>query len=220
MTTTTSALEAVDVAARAAGLTLTEPFAHPRWRRALELLATFNAQTNLVGAADPTSVCTNHLLEAVALASALRGEGGRLGHAVDVGAGAGLEALALAWCRDELAITALEPRRKRAGFIRLAADALGLAGRLRVEQRTLAAYCKTDPTPCDLATSRAVFPPGRWLAEASALGPRLVAAHASAATRDRFWTDAARADGWQRRASVAVAGRADRVVLLFGREHA
>lgn len=129
-------------------------------------LALAQARTNLVGDARPAALC-EHIAEALAVAAAAREA---LGHAprraVDVGAGAGLEALTLALCWPLTSVVAVEPRKLRASFIEDAALAAGLAN-LHVIPRTLAS-CGLG-AEFDVATARAVWPAAQWLERSRAL---------------------------------------------------
>lgn len=135
-------------------------------QRLAAVLARENALTNLVGDATPSGLA-EHVVEALAVAAVTVAA---LGHApqrvVDVGAGAGLEALTLALVWPTAQVVAVEPRTRRAAFTVQAAAAMG-AGNVRVLQKTLES-AKLGPD-FDLATARAVWPPAGWLPKANAL---------------------------------------------------
>jgi 16S rRNA (guanine527-N7)-methyltransferase len=86
---------------------------------------------------------------------------------VDVGAGAGAPGLALAVLRPDLKVTLVEPRGKRASFLRTVSGELGRSD-IAIER------VRGDVLPSggwDVAVSRATLPPADWLE----LGTRLVA---------------------------------------------
>jgi 16S rRNA G527 N7-methylase RsmG len=142
----------------------------PAWRtplRALaQVLAETNARTNLVGNATPAGLC-EHVIEALALAAVTEAGLGRAPRTVvDVGAGAGLEALTLALCWPQARVVAVEPRALRHAFVRTAAAAMGLTY-LEVVGKSLHGAA-LGPT-FDLAVARAVWPPPEWLPRARML---------------------------------------------------
>jgi 16S rRNA (guanine527-N7)-methyltransferase len=175
----------------------------------LDLLQRFHAATNLVGDAGAMALAA-HVAEAwtgaeVALA-ALGREPARI---IDVGSGAGLEALVLALRFPGATVVAVEPRRKRATFIELAADAARVRNlqvrAQRLEEGRLGGGF-------DVADARAVWSPCGWLERARALvavgGVALV--HASRKSR-------VVADGWKLAQATGVTG-GDHAVLAFVRE--
>lgn len=144
----------------------------------LALLAKFNAKTNLVGDATLDAVFGEHVWESLALATAVARVGTAPRSVVDVGAGAGLETLVLALAWPDCQFTVVEPRRKRADFIELAADRAGVGARVQVLRAQLSRHhCQHQH---ELATSRATFAPAKWLQVAPSLvvDGGLVALHA------------------------------------------
>ena len=138
--------------------------------RILALLQRFGVRTNLVGDIGPAAVVQEHLVEAlVAIEVANRTLEAPPATVVDVGAGAGLEGLLMALAWPRAALIAVEPRRKRADFIELAADAAGVGERVEVIRLELRA---AHLPPASLMTSRATFSVPRWLKLAH---PRLAA---------------------------------------------
>jgi 16S rRNA (guanine527-N7)-methyltransferase len=128
------------------GLSLDEPrlLSLSRYLAELDL---WRRRTNLTGPMASEELVA-HALESV-FGEKLISDGARL---LDIGSGAGLPGLPLAIVRPDLAVTLLEPRGKRAAFLRHAARAIPVqnAGVLeeRVEKLAIAAY--------DLATVRAL----------------------------------------------------------------
>ena len=91
--------------------------------RFLEELMLWNTRTNLVGERDWQALVDRHLLDALAAAPLLRalGDGLRI---VDVGSGAGLPGVPLAVAVRPRAMWLVEPRKKRASFLRSVRRAL------------------------------------------------------------------------------------------------
>lgn len=132
--------------------------------RLLALLERFAARTNLVGDAHPVAVLTEHVRETLALATLVERVAAPPKSVIDVGAGAGLEALVLALVWPECHVLALEPRRRRADFIEVAADAIGVGYRLNVAREPLER--RPREARFALCTSRATFQPSEWLRRA------------------------------------------------------
>ncbi len=141
------------------------------WRAPIGQLLTwlgrFSARTNLVGDHRPEAVVQEHLLETLTVAAAVERIGLEPSRIVDVGAGAGLEVLMLALWADDAQLVAVEPRRKRADFIELVADAMGVGRRITVVRSQVPEW--RPEQLFDLATSRATFSPGQWRVHAAAL---------------------------------------------------
>ncbi len=141
----------------------------PSIERIMALLLRFNRRTNLVGDASAASVVDDHLIEALAaIEVANRSRPEVPARVIDVGAGAGLEGLMMALAWPDCRLLAVEPRRRRADFIELAADAAGVGQRTEVMRQDLASLRLES---VHVVTSRAVFEPARWVA----LGSPLVA---------------------------------------------
>lgn len=185
-------------------------------------VARFNAKTNLVGDSTADGVINGHIVETLALAAAVQSHGALPANVIDVGAGGGLESLTLAIVWPQCRVWAVEPRRKRADFIELAADRVGVGGRVAVERtsvtrttaRQLLERSRQPPrwpavAAFDLATSRATFAPADWLAIATRLitnsGLAAVHAHATVPTHGESLRCAGRSD----------VPKTDRCVWLF-----
>src|SRR5262245_10579524 len=106
------------------------PAASPELDRYLALLLQWNAQINLTAARTREALMRDHVPDALALSELI--EAGSL---VDVGSGAGLPALPLALLRPALRIRLVEPRAKKAAFLRTAVRELGLSARVSVDAR-------------------------------------------------------------------------------------
>jgi 16S rRNA (guanine527-N7)-methyltransferase len=122
---------------------------------------------------------------------------------VDVGAGAGLEALVLAIAWPQARVLAIEPRKLRAAFIAEAAEALGLT-HVRVIAKTL--HSADLGRHFELATARAVWPFPEWPEKARSIltpqGVVAIHAHGPAATLGERLV----APGWQVRSARDVPG--------------
>ena len=129
-----------------------------RWRRT----------TNLTGLLSPADLA-DHALEA-SLASPLLSDGERV---VDIGSGGGFPGLPLAICRPAVSFVLLEPRKKRAAFLRHVVRALPLENSSVEEARIQNVGGQTF----DVATTRAVGGFSSWIGEAAFLrrGGRLLA---------------------------------------------
>ena len=144
-------------------------FPHRRSPRASGALAVFLAEldrwrrrTNLVGALS-TEELAEHALEAL-VGSELIPNGERV---IDIGSGAGFPGLPLAICRADLSMTLLEPRGKRAAFLRHIVRTLKLTNTTVLEARIEEVGGQTF----GVATSRAVGGFARWIGDARFLEP-------------------------------------------------
>jgi 16S rRNA (guanine527-N7)-methyltransferase len=128
----------------------------------LTLLVRWSSRVNLTGFHDPLDAADRLLYDAVEVAPLVP----RSASIIDVGAGAGGLAAALAVLRPDVGIRLVEPRQKRAAFLRRVRHELSLE-RWDVVQ----ARAESIGSPgVDVAYARAVMPPERWLP----LGRRLV----------------------------------------------
>ena len=104
----------------------------------------------LLGPREGGRVWSRHLLNSAALASAI----GPALAVADVGSGAGLPGIPLALARPDLRVTLIESLGRRARFLRLAVDELGLADRVDVVHQRAERVNRTF----DAVVSRAVAP--------------------------------------------------------------
>ncbi|HUB05613.1 MAG TPA: 16S rRNA (guanine(527)-N(7))-methyltransferase RsmG [Myxococcales bacterium] len=125
----------------------------------LEELARWNQKHNLVGPGTLADWTERHSLDSLAAARFL--PSGSVG--IDVGSGAGFPGIPLAIARPDCQFTLVEPRMKRAAFLRSAIAKLDLKN-VRVEGRI-----QLRSRLFDFALSRAVWPLGEWLSRAAPL---------------------------------------------------
>lgn len=109
----------------------------------------------LVSSGDLPRLWERHILDSLRAASSFRSTD-RL--AVDIGSGAGFPGIVLAIVLPQCRFVLLEPSRKRAGFLELAAERLGLPNVEVVVGRASETHLEAD-----VATARAVAPaPEAW----------------------------------------------------------
>jgi 16S rRNA (guanine527-N7)-methyltransferase len=144
------------------GLTLSDPI-QERLARFLAELDRARRQTNLTGPLTDEAL-VDHALES-GLGGTLIPDGAKV---IDIGSGAGFPGLPLAIMRPDLRVTPVEPRPKRAEFLRHACQAIPLDNCFVVEGR----LGKLAPESWDVATARAVGSIGRLLGEGSFLRRR------------------------------------------------
>ena len=130
----------------------------PQLQKLAALLAAGQARVNLVG--DPSEAgLLAHVRETLTVAAGTLDVLGKAPQsAVDVGAGAGLEALTLAIVWPQARIVAIEPRKLRAAFIAETAAALGLRNVTVIAKSLHSA----DAGRFQLASARAVWPFPEW----------------------------------------------------------
>lgn len=126
----------------------------------LVMLHDMSAHANLIGTRDPDRMVEEILLDSLDALPLLPDTG----HVLDVGSGAGVPGLPLAIARPDLHFTLLEPRQRRAAFLRHCRRALNLSP-LTIEEARLESWvAKSEPkTLPDMALARAVFSPSDWL---------------------------------------------------------
>ena len=121
----------------------------------LELVVTWNGRIDLTAARSAEELVDLAVADALLLARHADDGSSWL----DVGSGFGGPGLGLALARPDLAVTLVEPRHKRASFLRTA------IGAARAERATVrrARVEELAPAPWDTAVARATFAPARWL---------------------------------------------------------
>lgn len=151
-----------------------------------DLLQERSQHTNLVGDPSPTGLC-EHVLEAFCVGALAQTV---LGHdpdkIADIGAGAGLEGIALALMWPNTQVVAVEQRRLRYEFIQLVQRELQLQN---LEVKGMSLFSAQLPADFELATARAVWPEHQWLPRARAIvrAGGLIALHGRAPASD--WAD-------------------------------
>lgn len=138
-----------------------------------DLVRVWNRKVNLVSTVEPERLVEILFADALVLAdTALVPHGARV---LDVGAGAGAPTLPLLLLRPDLCATCVEPRRKRATFLRHAAARLGIGARSEVGEHKIDPDRPAHPdAPFAVALSRATFAPAIWLCVGTALAARVV----------------------------------------------
>lgn len=98
--------------------------------RFADLLIAANARQNLISASTIDAIWTRHLVDSAQLLPLA--EGAEAGPWIDVGSGAGLPGMAIALLDEGRPMLLVEPRARRAAFLRETADALGIGDRVTV----------------------------------------------------------------------------------------
>ena len=127
------------------------------------LLLRWNERVNLLArGVGPDEIVERHLLDSLALLRLVR----PTGHLLDVGSGAGLPGVPLRLAAPGASVTLLEPRAKRAAFLRTAARELSLPD-LAVREGRLEGLAPDERF--ELLVSRATFAPSEWVGRAAPL---------------------------------------------------
>jgi 16S rRNA (guanine527-N7)-methyltransferase len=131
----------------------------PLARDYVRLLITDGIERGVIGPREPSRIWTRHLLNGAQLAPHVPPSA----RVIDIGSGAGIPGIALALARPDLSITLLEPMLRRAEFLQMCVDALGLpltVVRARTDEATVSA---------EVAVARAVAPLERLVVMADAV---------------------------------------------------
>ena len=139
------------------------PAARSGLARYLSQLDQWRQKTNLTGRLSTEDLAA-HTLESVLGESLIPREA----RVVDIGSGAGFPGVPLAIVRPDLAVSPLEPRKKRVEFLRHVARAVPIPNCQPIEGRPES----LPPGSFDAATCRAVGELARVLGEAAFLTPR------------------------------------------------
>lgn len=143
------------------GATLTIPDAARQQLVAwLDLVVTWSERVDLTAARDADTLADLLLADAAVLASA-----GMAGSAIDVGSGVGAPAIPLAIFLPALTLTLVEPRERRAAFLR---TSLGVIDRPDIRLLRCRSM-EVEADVADVAVSRATLPPPLWLREGARL---------------------------------------------------
>lgn len=130
-----------------------------RYTAYVSLLKQFNQSMNLIGPMDDGEIVEFLLADSLVAACALPPSG----HMLDVGSGAGLPGIPLKIAYPDLPLTIVEPRQKRANFIKIATQ------RLKLTDVTIH-NARIEDVPAgrfDYVISKAFQPPQTWLATAA-----------------------------------------------------
>jgi 16S rRNA (guanine527-N7)-methyltransferase len=133
--------------------------------RLLDLVLLWNQRVDLTAARSPEELVDLYLTDALVIASHTGPDANASW--IDVGSGAGAPGVVLQLLRPELRLTLVEPRSKRVAFLRTA------IGQLRLGSKVVGGRSDSiGGGACDLAVSRATFPPEEWLIEGARLARR------------------------------------------------
>lgn len=120
-----------------------------------DLLLHYNGTTNLIGPMNATQIEERLLMDSLTAAATYV----PTGSIVDVGSGAGLPGIPLKILYPDLALTLVEPRKKRVLFLELAAKRLKLTSTVVVRSKIEA----SDIGVHDYVISKALCAPPKWL---------------------------------------------------------
>jgi len=121
----------------------------------LELLLSANQRLNLTGIEDMASAEIQHVADAMTLLPYLPRGPHRL---ADVGSGGGVPGIILAVVRGDATVALIEATQKKANFLKLACDRLGLKNVLILPQRAEEAGRTNLRETFDVVAARAVAP--------------------------------------------------------------
>lgn len=152
--------------ARAFGVKLSPDQIHP-FRQYLDLLTFWNRRLNLTSIRDPELVVRRHFVDSLSIVPFLSGDGGIL----DVGSGAGFPGIPIKLALPGKAVHLVEPRRKRANFLRQVARELQLADVHVIERRMEDLSAEPLPSMRETVTRGFSDIPGFLKASAELLGP-------------------------------------------------
>lgn len=148
------------------GLSLTLPEgALPLLVTWLDLVVAWSDRVDLTAARDADTLVDLLLADAAVLASTQP-----TGSAIDVGSGVGAPAIPLAILRPALTLTLVEPRERRAAFLRTSCGTLSRPDIRLLRKRSM----EVEAEVAELALSRATLPPPLWLREGARLAQRAV----------------------------------------------
>jgi 16S rRNA (guanine527-N7)-methyltransferase len=130
-----------------------------RFATYIDLLTHFNKAMNLIGPMSQADIVDQLLIDSAAAAAVCA----PAGPVLDVGSGAGLPGVPLKLLYPDLALTMVEPRKKRTTFLKIALNRLKLSDtiieRTRIEELDKGKYA--------YVISKAFKPPVEWLETAS-----------------------------------------------------
>jgi len=135
--------------------------------RYFNLLEFWNRRLNLTAIRDPDLVVRRHFVDSFSVVPFLSGDGGIL----DVGSGAGFPGIPIKLALPGKTVHLLEPRRKRANFLRQVARELQLADVQVIEKRMEDLSAEPLPSVRETVTRGFSDIPGFLKASADVLGP-------------------------------------------------
>lgn len=151
---------------RSAGLELAAPDAARQqlvtW---LDLVVAWSERVDLTAARDDETLADLLLADAALLASTQL-----TGSVIDVGSGVGAPAIPLAILSPALTLTLVEPRERRAAFLRTSCGSLERPDIALLRKRSM----EVEAEVADVAISRATLPPPLWLREGARLARHAV----------------------------------------------
>jgi 16S rRNA (guanine527-N7)-methyltransferase len=131
----------------------------------LDLVVAWSERVDLTAARDADTLVDLLLADAALLASTQL-----TGSVIDVGSGVGAPAIPLAILRPASTFTLVEPRERRAAFLRTSIGALARPDIRLLRSRSM----EVEAGVAELAISRATLPPPLWLREGARLAQRAV----------------------------------------------
>ncbi len=131
----------------------------------LDLVVAWSERVDLTAARDPDTLVDLLLADAALLAST-----DLSGSVIDVGSGVGAPAIPLAILRPTLTLTLVEPRERRAAFLRTSCGTLSRPDIRLLRSRSM----EVEAGIADVALSRATLPPPLWLREGARLAEHAV----------------------------------------------
>lgn len=129
----------------------------------LDLVVAWSERVDLTAARDADTLVDLLLADAALLASTPL-----TGSVIDVGSGVGAPAIPLAILLPTLTLTLVEPRERRAAFLRTSCGTLSRPDIRLLRARSM----EVEAAVAELAISRATLPPPLWLREGARLAKR------------------------------------------------
>jgi 16S rRNA (guanine527-N7)-methyltransferase len=129
----------------------------------LDLVVAWSDRVDLTAARDADTLVDLLLADAALLASTQL-----TGSVIDVGSGVGAPAIPLAILLPTLTLTLVEPRERRAAFLRTSCGTLARPDIALLRKRSM----EVEAGVAELALSRATLPPPLWLREGARLAQR------------------------------------------------
>lgn len=182
-------LSGVESAAESA-LSSLYPHASKDLKRYVDILSNRGITWGLLGPREGDKLWARHVANSIALVDVVP-EGVCV---ADIGSGAGLPGIPLALARPDLQVVLLEPLQRRADFLRLAVDELGVSERVSVVRSRAEEYSSDGSLPYffEVVTCRAVAPLNKllgWARELFLPHGQLIALKGRSAEQEIFKAD-------------------------------